>query len=77
MQHGLGNGKFGPLRKIHIGWTEVFARRFQDLDSDGYTDITVTTGGGERVVYYPGLADGGWGSERTVITGFPDPWSQQ
>lgn len=75
MQLGLGDGKFGPLRSLHIGYTEIYARRFQDLNSDGYTDITVTTGSGSRIVYYPGLETGGWGGERTVISGMPDPWA--
>ncbi|MGB4850618.1 MAG: FG-GAP-like repeat-containing protein [Saprospiraceae bacterium] len=75
MQRGLGNGEFDDLKKVFIGYTEIFARRFQDLDSDGYTDITITSGSGSGVVYYPGQPEGGWGSEKTVISGIDAPWA--
>ncbi len=74
MQLGRGNGKFDDPRTVFIGYTEIFAQRYQDLDGDGFTDIIVTTGGADRIVYYPGQASGGWGSEKTILTGTSNPW---
>ena len=73
MQLGLGNGEFASPKTASIGYTQIFAQRYQDLNGDGYSDITVTTGGASRIIFYPGLASGGWGSEITVL-GISNAW---
>ena len=63
MELGEGNGQFGSVKVKFIGYSTIYSRRYQDINGDGITDITIASGGASQILYFPGLENGGWGTE--------------